>query len=403
MKLIEKYLEDVKITIDQIPVERINEVIGILQNARVNHKQVFIMGNGGSASTASHFVCDLAKNTRKTGWPGFRAIGLTDNMAIFSAYGNDEGYENVFAQQLNNLLQPGDVVIAISGSGNSPNVIKAVEMANSRGAITVGFTGLTGGKLKATAQYVIYVPNYKIDQVEDIHLMLEHVICRALMEIEEPAPQMPEVVEVVDDSLETNELVKQLFGKATKPLIRKTGSLGAANPEHAELLSKISQEFANKFDLHDLLARMLCLTVESVGAVGGSIVVLDENGEVVDGALAYGGEIQQQTSDRLNETVHHGLAGWVLENRRPALVENTKEDPRWLPRGWEATLDLSRSAICVPLLTQDRVIGVLTLTRLQTNRFTMEDLSLLTSITLALSYSVTAKSSITRRNNGNGQ
>jgi GAF domain-containing protein len=93
----------------------------------------------------------------------------------------------------------------------------------------------------------------------------------------------------------------------------------------------------------------------------------------------------------------------VLENRRPALVENTKEDPRWLPRGWEATLDLSRSAICVPLLTQDRVIGVLTLTRLQTNRFTMEDLSLLTSITLALSYSVTAKSSAARRNNGNGQ
>jgi D-sedoheptulose 7-phosphate isomerase len=403
MKLIEKYLEDVKTTIDQIPVERIDEIIGILQDARVNHKQVFIMGNGGSASTASHFVCDLAKNTRKTGWPGFRAIGLTDNMAIFSAYGNDEGYENVFAQQLNNLLQPGDVVIAISGSGNSPNVIKAVELANSRGAITVGFTGLTGGKLKATAQYVIYVPNYKIDQVEDIHLMLEHIICRALMEIEEPAPQKPEVVEVVDTSLETDELVKQLFGKATKPLIRKTGSLGAANPEHAELLSKISQEFANKFDLHDLLARLLCLTVESVGAVGGSIVVLDENGEVVDGALAYGGEIQQQTPDRLNETVHHGLAGWVLENRRPALVENTKEDPRWLPRGWEATLDLSRSAICVPLLTQDRVIGVLTLTRLQTNRFTMEDLSLLTSITLALSYSVTAKSSAARRNNGNGQ
>ena len=402
MKLIDKYLLDVKTTIDQIPVERIEEVISILQDARINHKQVFIMGNGGSASTASHFVCDLAKNTRKTGWPGFRAIGLTDNMAIFSAYGNDEGYENVFAQQLNNLLQAGDVVIAISGSGNSPNVIKAVEMANSRGAITIGFTGLTGGKLKSTAQYVIYVPNYKMDQVEDIHLMLEHMICRALMEIEEPAPELvakPEIVEVVQDNLEANELIKELFGKA-HPVVRKTGSLGAANPEHAALLAKISQEFATKFDLHDLLGRLLCLTVESVGAVGGSIVVLDENGEVVDGALAYGGEIQQQAPDRLNETVHHGLAGWVLENRRPALVENTKEDPRWLPRGWEATLDLSRSAICVPLLTQDRVIGVLTLTRLQANRFTMEDLSLLTSITLALSYSVTAKSKMSQRKNG---
>jgi D-sedoheptulose 7-phosphate isomerase len=400
MKIIDKYLQDVKTTIDQIPVERIEEIIAILQEARVNHKQVFIMGNGGSASTASHFVCDLAKNTRKTGWPGFRAIGLTDNMAIFSAYGNDEGYENVFAQQLNNLLQAGDVVVAISGSGNSPNVIKAVEMANSRGAITVGFTGLTGGKLKSIAQYGVYVPNYKIDQVEDIHLMLEHMICRALMEIEGPVVvEKPEIVETVASNPETDELIKELFGRP-HPVIRKTGALGAVNPTNAELLSKISQEFANKFDLHDLLARLLCLTVDSVGAVGGSIVVLDEDGEVVDGALAYAGEIQDQTADRLNETVHHGLAGWVLENRRPALVENTKEDPRWMPRGWEATLDLSRSAICVPLLTQDRVIGVLTLTRLQANRFTMEDLSLLTSITLALSYSFSGKSNVAKRNKG---
>ena len=243
------------------------------------------------------------------------------------------------------------MVVAISGSGNSPNVIKAVEMANSRGAITVGFTGLTGGKLKTIAQYGVYVPNYKIDQVEDIHLMLEHMICRALMEIEMPVMQeKPEIVETVDSNAETDELIKELFGRS-HPVIRKTGALGAVNHTNAELLSKISQEFANKFDLHDLLARLLCLTVDLVGAVGGSIVVLDEDGEVVDGALAYAGEIQDQTEERLNETVHHGLAGWVLENRRPALVENTKEDPRWMPRGWEATLDLSRSAICVPLLT----------------------------------------------------
>src|SRR5512133_1887830 len=173
MKIIDKYLQDIKDTIDQIPVERIDEVISILQEARINHKQIFIMGNGGSASTASHFVCDLAKNTRKKNMPNFRAIGLTDNMAIFSAYGNDEGYENVFSQQLNNLLQAGDVVIAISGSGNSLNVIKAVELANRRGATTVGLTGLTGGRLKNLAKHVIYVPNFRIDQVEDIHLMLE--------------------------------------------------------------------------------------------------------------------------------------------------------------------------------------------------------------------------------------
>jgi D-sedoheptulose 7-phosphate isomerase len=396
MKIIDQYLQDIKKTLDQIPVNRIEEIIAILQDARLSRKQVFIMGNGGSATTANHFVCDLAKNTRKSGRPNFRAIGLTDNMAIFSAYANDEGYENVFSLQLNNLLQPGDVVIAISGSGNSPNVLQAVELANSRGAVTIGFTGLTGGKLKDLVQIGICVPNHRIDQVEDIHLMLEHIICQALREFEEPVAQTNiEIVEPGCATNETDELVKELFGK-TLPFVNKAGPLSLADNDH-EILSRLSQEFAAKFDLHDLLSRILCLTVEYVGAVGGSIVVLDENGEVIDGALAYAGKIQNQQPNRLHETVHRGLAGWVMENRRPALVENTRDDPRWIRRGWESGLDLSRSAICVPLLTHERVIGVLTLTRLQTNRFTMEDLSMLTSITLALSYSFASKSTITDR------
>jgi len=184
MKMISNYLQNIKDTIDGIPVEDIEQMINILHNARRNYKNIFIMGNGGSASTASHFVWDLAKNTRKGGWPEFRVIGMTDNMAIVTAYANDEGYETVFAQQLNSLLEPNDVVIAISGSGNSPNVIRAVELANKRGAITIGMTGLTGGKLKQLAQHVIYVENNKIDQVEDIHLILEHIVCRSLMEME---------------------------------------------------------------------------------------------------------------------------------------------------------------------------------------------------------------------------
>lgn len=405
MKIITNYLQEIKNSIDTIPVDTIQEIIDILHNARKNYKNIFIMGNGGSASTASHFVCDLAKNTRKSGWPEFRVIGLTDNMAIFSAYANDEGYENVFAQQLSSLLEPNDVVIAISGSGNSPNVIKAVELANQRGAITVGFTGLTGGKLKNLARHVIYVPNYKIDQVEDIHLILEHIMCRSLIELEETSPALQaEIIEPADraERVETTQdsetLVRQFFGNAL-PMVKQTGSLGGNSAQKAtgELLSKISQEFATKLDLHDLLSQILSLTVDYVGAAGGSIVVLDEEGEVVDGAMTYAGEIQERTADHLNETIHHGLAGWVLEYRQPALVMNTKEDPRWLPRGWETNLDFSRSAICVPLLTQDRVIGVLTLTRMQSNRFTMEDLSLLTSITLALSYSFTSKSPIKKQ------
>lgn len=395
MKIVTSYLDDLKKSIDRIPTKSVDEVIDILLEARMNRKHIFIMGNGGSASTASHFVCDLAKNTRKNGWPEFRVIGLTDNMAIFSAYANDEGYENVFANQLSSLLQAGDVVLGISGSGNSPNVLRAIELANSRGGITIGFTGMTGGKLQNLVKHSVYVPNQSIDQVEDVHLILEHVICRALKEMEEmPMQKQPEIVELsnsVNISQDSDDLVREFFGNAL-PLVNQAESMENAHQSSSELLSKISQELALKLDLHDLLQRILSLTVDYVGAAAGSIVVLDECGEVVEGALTYAGKVQEKSPEQLTETVQHGLAGWVVENRQPALVSNTKEDPRWLPRGWETSTDLSRSAICVPLLTQDRVIGVLTLTRLQTNRFTMEDLSLLTSITLALSYSFSPKS-----------
>ena len=116
MENIQNYITGLHQTIDQLPKHLIVDVIGVLQYARMRGAQVFIMGNGGSAATASHFVCDLAKNTRREGLPHFRAIGLTDNMAIFSAYANDEGYENIFSQQLANLIRPGDVVIGISAS-----------------------------------------------------------------------------------------------------------------------------------------------------------------------------------------------------------------------------------------------------------------------------------------------
>lgn len=104
MDQVHTYIDDVKLTLDRLAAEPIYQAITILHKARFNKQQIFIMGNGGSASTASHFVCDLAKNTRRVGYPDFRVIGLADNMAIFSAYANDEGYENVFAQQLASLV-----------------------------------------------------------------------------------------------------------------------------------------------------------------------------------------------------------------------------------------------------------------------------------------------------------
>lgn len=187
MDPVNEYIDDLHLTLDKLPGKEIREVIDVLHQARLNNRTIFIMGNGGSASTATHFVCDLAKNTRMVGWPAFRVIGLSDNMAILSAYANDEGYENVFAQQLASLIQPKDVVIGISTSGKSPNVLNAIALANEEDAITIGFTGFNGGKLGNMVDIHVHVPSNRIEQVEDIHLMLEHLICSVLYKQLAPA------------------------------------------------------------------------------------------------------------------------------------------------------------------------------------------------------------------------
>ncbi|HZD10283.1 MAG TPA: SIS domain-containing protein [Candidatus Binatia bacterium] len=180
MNQIHSYISGLQETLNNLDREAIAHAVALLQEARLNRRQVFIMGNGGSASTASHFVCDLAKNTRAAGCPDFRVLGLADNMALLSAYANDEGYENVFARQLASFVQPGDLVIAISTSGNSRNVLEAVDLANRLGAVTIGFTGFDGGWLASRVTLDLRVPSHVIEHVEDIHLMLEHLICQNL-------------------------------------------------------------------------------------------------------------------------------------------------------------------------------------------------------------------------------
>jgi D-sedoheptulose 7-phosphate isomerase len=173
----QEYINEVKLVLDQLPIPALETVIDILHAARLTQNRVFIMGNGGSASTASHFACDLGKNTRRPDLFPFKVICLSDNVALFTALANDEGYDQVFVQQLQSLLQPGDVVIAISTSGNSSNVLQAVAFARANQAVTVGFTGFDGGKLAGMVDHQVHVPSNSIEQVEDVHLMLEHLIC----------------------------------------------------------------------------------------------------------------------------------------------------------------------------------------------------------------------------------
>jgi len=182
MSVMQDYLDDLTATLGNLPMADIERAVEVLLHARFNDRQVFTLGNGGSAATASHFACDLGKGTVMPGYPRLRIMALTDNMPLFSALANDYGYEHVFTEQLASLVRPGDVVIGISGSGNSANVLNAIRLAREVGATTIGMTGFDGGKLKNMVDICILVPSHCMEKVEDAHLILEHMISTAVRE-----------------------------------------------------------------------------------------------------------------------------------------------------------------------------------------------------------------------------
>ena len=181
MNTAQVYLEGVVATLRALPADRIGEVVAILRQARSEGRRVFLFGNGGSAATASHFACDLAKLTRSKNEPDFKVIALTENSPTFSAYANDEGYEAVFAAQLRSLAEPGDVAIGLSASGRSANILRALEVARTLGLTTIGFTGFDGGKLKDKVDLCVIAAANDMQQVEDAHHVLQPTICRELL------------------------------------------------------------------------------------------------------------------------------------------------------------------------------------------------------------------------------
>ena len=179
MKL-EQYFRQVSSVLQRLPLEEIAAVVRILERAREEGRRVFLFGNGGSAATASHFGCDLGKGTVQEGRPRFRVIILNDNVPLLTAYANDVGYEVVFAEPLASLGEPGDVAIGISASGNSPNVLRAMDVAHKRRMTTIGITGYQGGKLKEKVDVCVIVSSDSMQQIEDAHLVILHAVFLAL-------------------------------------------------------------------------------------------------------------------------------------------------------------------------------------------------------------------------------
>ena len=179
---IENYLIKLKNTIDALKKDEINKFINMLITARDEGKTIFIMGNGGSAATASHFCCDFNKGASYGYDKRFKFICLNDNTATMMAYSNDVAYEDAMVEQLKNFFEAGDYVIGISGSGNSKNVVKAIEYANANGGKTIGLTGYQGGKLKEICHHSV---NMNVDDMqisEDLHMMMDHLSLRIISE-----------------------------------------------------------------------------------------------------------------------------------------------------------------------------------------------------------------------------
>jgi D-sedoheptulose 7-phosphate isomerase len=177
---IEAYLAKLKETLDGVSRRELDDLADLLVRARQEGRRVYTLGNGGSAATASHFAADFNKGLSYGRPERFRFVCLADNVAILTAYANDVAFEDVFVEQLKNHLEPGDVVIAISGSGRSPNVVKAVAYANEIGAVTVALTGFDGGPLRSLARHGVHVPVEDMQIAEDIHLVIDHLLVRVL-------------------------------------------------------------------------------------------------------------------------------------------------------------------------------------------------------------------------------
>ncbi|HLL80318.1 MAG TPA: SIS domain-containing protein [Ktedonobacteraceae bacterium] len=183
MDAVNTYFRELEQMLQAVSLTDLRNVLDILEDAYHYGRRIFIVGNGGSAATASHFALDLAKNTIMPGAPRVKAISLTDHVPLITAWSNDTHYEHIFAEQLANMMEPGDVIIGISASGNSPNVINAVRLARRSRAATVALLGASGGKLRYLVDACVLAPGQNIEQQEDAHMILAHVITRHMREV----------------------------------------------------------------------------------------------------------------------------------------------------------------------------------------------------------------------------
>ncbi len=173
---IRSYLQTLQNVLNEVPIDEIENVLRIFEEVYERDGTVFICGNGGSAATASHWVCDFSKGTNAPHTRRFKMIGLNDNLPMLTAYANDVDYTQVFAEPLRTYAKAGDAVVLITASGNSPNILEAAKAAREMGVVSLAFVGFGGGKLAALVDHKVLVQCHEYGPVEDLHMILDHIV-----------------------------------------------------------------------------------------------------------------------------------------------------------------------------------------------------------------------------------
>jgi D-sedoheptulose 7-phosphate isomerase len=182
---IQQYVKEQRSALESIPAEQVAQIIELFKTALADDRQIFVFGNGGSASNASHFITDLGKSSSDKMYRRFRCLSLNDNVSWMTAIGNDYSYEDVFLRQLENYARPGDLVMTMSVSGSSPNLVMAFEWCRHNQVQTIALVGGKRGKLAELADHLVVVDSTHYGRVEDCHMHICHMICYAFVEIEE--------------------------------------------------------------------------------------------------------------------------------------------------------------------------------------------------------------------------
>jgi cellulose synthase (UDP-forming) len=388
-RLIKAHVRDYQLglarSLDQLPLEALEQVATILHQARLSNRRVFILGNASSSWISSQFARGLANHRMRSRWPAFRIFEVLEKTTLRALEYREHGYEKISYEQLAELVGAGDIIIGVSCAVFSRRQANALKLASARQAKTIAIAGAKGDQVDPQVDLILQIAGESSGRIEDTLLMVVRLICKVLQEV--VASRVPEQQSVQ----QSPKIDHQPANTATDlPGIPEFAGLAAISQGSLSSgflyeLQRTSQFRTSQLqvDQEAILRKVLQISVESLGAASGSLLLFDERGEVSQAALALAGQVESYSAGSFSETLREGLAGWVVENRQPALVASTYEDPRWLRRPWDE-INGTRSAISVPLLDADRVAGVLTLVHPEPGRFTEGDVAMLVSIAVSL-------------------